>query len=196
VRHLGWLGRPVMGLCPLLPAVCASAEDQDGLNRWWSYSNPGISRGNYPRWKWEPRIRSGKHPNRIRSCSRPFSRFPVFPAGTVHGQFRWQTVPVGTGFSRPVFNPTGVLVFFCYDWWVDHATASAYVGLIVVTWVASRLWELITFESCLSYFKLGVFCSLWYGWALWLYGSSWIMYEELSCSEKVVYTRRCNFSAL
>ena len=39
------------------------------------YDKYGNSRGNFPGWKREPWKRSGKHSNRSRSRSRPFSRF-------------------------------------------------------------------------------------------------------------------------
>ena len=38
--------------------------------------------------------------------SRVFFLFPVFFINTVYDQFIRDSVPVGTGFSRPVFNPS------------------------------------------------------------------------------------------
>jgi hypothetical protein len=38
-----------------------------------------------------------------------FFLFLFFSDETVHGRFIRDSVPVGTGFSRPIFNPTGVV---------------------------------------------------------------------------------------
>jgi hypothetical protein len=58
----------------------------------------------------EPLIRSGNNSYWFRSCYRPyfpyFFPFPVFPENTIYDRLTWYTVPVGTGFSRPVFIPT------------------------------------------------------------------------------------------
>ena len=40
--------------------------------------------------------------------------FLVFPVETVFGPENWYTVPVGMGFSRPVFNPTFLAIFYFF----------------------------------------------------------------------------------
>ena len=60
------------------------------------YDKYGNSRGNFSGWKREPWKRSGKHPNRSRSRSRPFSRF-VF---LFFYFFPWKQFTVGLNSKR------------------------------------------------------------------------------------------------